>query len=329
MHHHPLILFIVKPFHDYDGKHYVSYGLQNSARFVVEMLKAEGHRAKLVEAVDGNSIDALVTKHNPTRVVLEAIWVTPAKMRQLQKLHPKIRWTVRVHSETPFLANEGSAVGWIAEYLSQGISVGFNSLSTALDFDVFGTCTYLPNYYPLRKPRKCKPSAEVLDVGCFGAIRPMKNQLIQAIAAVKFARKEGKRLVLHMNGSRKEQGGDNNLKNIEALIAATGQTLVIHKWIDHDEFLELVAEMNICLQVSLSESFNITSADAASMGVPLVGSSAISWLPHRSRAQVHSADNIAELMGRANAATVAVNYDALETYLRSSVEAWKRWIEIM
>ena len=328
MNSHPLTLFILKRFQDYNGQSQISSGLRTSARFVVEMLLAEGQRAKLVMAIDGNSIDALVAQYQPTRVILEALWATPAKMAELQKLHPKVRWTIRVHSETPFLAQEGMAITWIAQYLKQGIEVAFNSKQTVNDFTVLGRSTYLPNYYPMRKPRAPKPpSHQQLDIGCFGAIRPLKNQLIQAFAAVKFAQMKGKKLHFHLNGTRIEQHGTNNLKNIQALLAAAGQTLVEHPWMEHEEFLELISEMDICLQVSLSESFNLTSADAVSMGVPLIGSNAIAWLPERSQADVASAESICQAMQQADTATVLMNQAALKSYLHSTVAAWMHWIK--
>lgn len=95
----------------------------------------------------------------------------------------------------------------------------------------------------------------------------------------------------------------------------------------HDDFLELIASMDVCLQVSLSESFNITSADAASMGVPLVGSEAISWLPERSQADVDSAASIASAMKRADTTTVWMNHHALKEYTKRTVEAWNEWTE--
>ncbi len=326
----PLILFIIKPLGNYGSQipspPPASSGLWSSANFVVDMLLHEGYRAKLVEAVDGNSIDALVAQNNPARVVIEALWVTPAKMAELQRLHPKVRWTVRVHSEIPFLANEGSAVGWIASYFKQGIEVAFNSAQTVVDFEILGHGSYLPNYYPLRKPRHPKPATQQLHVGCFGAIRPLKNQLIQAFAAIEFARSILKPLFFHMNSGRIEQLGQNNLKNIQALFAATGQTLEIHPWTGHEAFLDLIAEMDICLQVSLSESFNIVSADAVSMGVPLVGSNAISWLPARSQAVVNSASSIADAMRMADRTAVAMNHAALEMYLHHAVKVWMAWV---
>ncbi len=324
--HTPLTLFIIKRFHDYNCPNPISSGLRSSAQFVVDMLLANGYRAKLVDAIDGNSIDSLVAQNQPARVVIQAIWVTPLKMAELQKLHPNVRWTVIVHSEIPFLANEGMAIAWLTAYMKQGVEVAFNSAQTVYDFAVLGKTTYLPNYYPLRKPRQIRPESGLLNIGCFGAIRPLKNQLIQAFAAVQYAKIKNKKLTFHMNGTRIEQFGQNNLKNIEALFADTGQTLKLHPWMPHNDFLELIAQMDICLQVSLSESFNIVSADAVSMGVPLVASDAIAWLPKRSRAQVDSVESIVDAMKEAGPITVAMNHDALEHYLHHATREWVAWI---
>ena len=324
--HHPLTLFIIKKFYDYNGHDQVSNGVRTSVLFVVDLLLREGHRAKLEEAIDGNCVDRIITQNRPSRVVLEALWVTPEKIAELRRLHPSVRWTVRIHSEIPFLANEGMAIDWIVKYLRLGVQVAFNSKQTMEDFPASWNTTYLPNYYPLRWPRSRKPESEYLDVGCFGAVRPLKNQLIQAFAAIRFAHEKEKMLRFHMNSARIEQNGANNLKNIKALFAATGEHLVLHSWMVHEDFLELIAKMDICLQVSLSESFNITSADAVSIGVPLVGSQAISWLPRRSRADVDSVQSIAAAMGRADDTAVAMNHESLEDYLERAVLIWNHWL---
>jgi len=41
---------------------------------------------------------------------------------------------------------------------------------------------------------------------------------------------------------------------------------------EHNDFIRVVKSMDIGMQVSLSESFNIVAADFVSNGVPLVGS---------------------------------------------------------
>jgi len=327
-HHTPLCLFVIKRFHGYGHHHHpISNGLRNSAQIVVDMLLAEGHRAKLVDVIDANGIDRVVAEYRPDRVVLEAIWVTPAKLRELKKLWPKVKWTVRIHSEVPFLANEGVAIDWIHQYASDNVEVAFNSKQALHDLNILVAGSYLPNFYPLRKPRRQKPSGKILDVGCFGAVRPLKNQLVQACAAVRYARIHSKHLRFHMNGTRQEQGGNNNLKNISALIEAAGFELVLHPWLEHHDFLELIGRMDFCLQVSLTETFCIVAADAVSMGVPLVGSEEIPWLPEISHADPSSAQSIVDAMNRAGNVSVLVNAMALKHYLKETIETWNRWLD--
>lgn len=317
-----MILFIIKKFYDYNGYNQVSNGLKTSATFVVDMLKAEGHKSKLVQAIDANCIDRLVTEHKPRIVIVEAIWVTPEKMAELKRLHPKVRFVARVHSEIPFLANEGMSIGWLAAYSNLGVEVGFNSEQACEDYGVIGKSVYLPNYYPLRKLRYEHDPTGELHIGCFGAIRPMKNQLIQALAAIRYAKALGQQLNFHMNGTRLEQGGNSNLKTIKAALEATGNNLVLHGWLSHDDFLELIKQMDFCLQVSMSESFNIVASDAISLGVPLIGSSAIRWLPKRSQAPMDSAAEIAYKMELADQTTVIMNHAALEEYVHKATKVW-------
>lgn len=66
-----------------------SSGLRNSAGFVVNMLRANGVRAKLVEVTDNNDIDREVTAYRPTHVIIEALWVVSSKFEALQRRHPR------------------------------------------------------------------------------------------------------------------------------------------------------------------------------------------------------------------------------------------------
>ncbi len=212
------VLFIAKKCYRYEGSKEVSRGLRLSAEFVVRLLSLLGISAQFREAIDGNSIDALIHALRPDRVVIEAIWVTPAKMAELIRLWPRVRWTVRIHSEFAFLASEGVAISWLAAYLSQGIEVAFNSGQAADDFRAVGRASYLPNYYPLgNQPISRRRPRSTVEVGCFGAVRPLKNQLTQAAGAIMYARSHGRPLVFHMNGSRIEQMGENSLRNVQAV----------------------------------------------------------------------------------------------------------------
>lgn len=285
---------------------------------------------KLVQVIDNNDIDREVTEFRPDVVIIEAFWVVPEKFDVLMRLHPTVEWVVRVHSEVPFLAQEGIAINWIFEYLKRDVSVAFNSLRTQLEFlqltqsnDIF----FLPNYFP-RIETKEKKERDDIHIGCFGAIRPLKNQLIQAMAAIRYADLQGKQLYFHINASRVE-GGAEVLKNIRALFYQTGHNLVEHEWMNHEHFRETLAEMDISLCVSLSESFCLVAAESVALGVPLVASHAIRWLPDFSMADATNMHSIVDSIfwvTRFKFFSKFMNKRKLRAYNDESVEIWKRFL---
>jgi hypothetical protein len=298
----PKVLFILKKKKLYDDPAYaktIQSGLYNSAHFVFAMLLKHGVDANCIQVNDHNDIDREVTKYRPNIVIIEALWVTPEKFKILHKLHPKVKWVVRIHSEIPFIANEGIAMQWIHEYSaiakSSNLWIAPNTKKMTSDLRSLGikhTIT-LPNYYPtgeyLSAPYK---KAEELNIGCFGAIRPLKNQLIQAVAAIEYANQTGKKLIFHINSSRIERG-ETVIKNIRALFENhPTHKLVEHGWYNHAQFLLLIQQMDLGLQVSLSETFNIVAADFAACGIPVVGSKEISWLHWLYKADATSSESI-------------------------------------
>lgn len=269
---------------------YFSSGLLNSAKQVNEMLNDHGVESKLVQVIDNNAIDREVDQYHPTDVIIEALWVVPEKFEILQKLHPNVRWIIRLHSETPFMANEGIAMEWILKYLHhKNVYVAVNSLRMLEDLKGILPIVkeyklmYLPNYYDYKKnfieTDPCFKDG-VYNFSCFGAIRPLKNQLLQAMAAIKFAKINGKKLRFHINGSRVENKGDNVLKNIRAMfigLESDKYQLIEHGWMEPSKFRELIGTMDMAMQVSLTETFNICTADAVAMGVPAVVSEEVMW----------------------------------------------------
>ena len=56
-----------------------------------------------------------------------------SKFEVLQKLHPNVKWIVRLHSEIPFIANEGIAMDWIYEYQKyDNVFVSLNSKTAGI-----------------------------------------------------------------------------------------------------------------------------------------------------------------------------------------------------
>jgi hypothetical protein len=271
-------LFILKKRELYHESVYstVNSGLYNSATFVNNMLNNNDINSVLVEVFDNNGIDKEVKKYNPEIVIIEALWVVPEKFEILQKLHPKVKWLIRIHSEVPFIANEGIAIDWLKKYMKYDnvyITANSKHFVESLEPILQKKIIYLPNYYPFFfKIKQHKNNDNVVNIGLFGAIRPMKNSLVQAIASIIYADNNDKILHLHINTERVEQKGDNALKNIRALFLGSKHKLIEHKWYKHDKFLELVSKMDLGLQIYLSETYNIVTADFISQKIPVVTS---------------------------------------------------------
>lgn len=302
------IQFILKKNECYSFVSYTrrSSGLWNSTRFIVESLNSRGIEAEIVEVNDNNDIDREVRRYRPDLVVIEALWVVPEKFEVLEKLHPNVKWFVHMHSGIPFLALEGIAMDWLIRYNRNGIGIIANSPES---YDAFNAITeypdeeitYLPNVY-ISSPRKPKTwrDPEVLDIGCFGAVRPMKNQLTQALAAIEFAKQLKRPMRFHVNASRIETGGQPVLKNLRQLFDHFECFMLVEsKWNEPEEFLDYLAdEIDIGLQVSLTETFNVVTADYVTAGIPVVISKEIKWASKDCIAQDDSVKSIVDLMHR-------------------------------
>lgn len=326
------ILFLVKTTQEYgDVCQPSKSGLRNSARFVVEAInKFEGVCAEMEFCKDDNDCDRFIHRFKPQVCILEAIWVRPVKLKELISLHPNVRFVARVHSRTPFLAHEGNAVEWIREYEKISV-VSFNHSQTSEDFNEMGIRNvYLPNIYPTLPWRGCGelPTKHMYKIGCFGAIRPFKNQLSQGMAAILFAERRKSVVHFYINSSRVEQRGENILKNLRALFANTRHKLVEVEWLEHSDFLKLIGTMDACMQVSFTETFNIVTADCIYMHVPVIVSEAIEWL-HCKKADPSSEGHIAsviEYIITHRAHLVEDNIRDLDNYHNHSIAKWFKYL---
>jgi len=90
------------------------------------------------------------------------------------------------------------------------------------------------------------------------------------------------------------------LKNLRAFFDGTGDAeLVEHAWLPHAEFVRLVCSMDICMQVSFTETYNIVAADSAYHGVPIVVSPDIRWANCLYRANPNRSDDMVGTLRRA------------------------------
>lgn len=282
------ILFILKN-RIYQKEYSQSYGLHNSADMVADYLEKSGNICKVVTVIDGNFIDAEVHKFKPDIVIIEALWVTGKKLEELIniKQYKNIHWVIRVHSNVGFLAVESRAYKYINEYIElnrKNIIISFNNkefneiMSSIYSYQF----EYLPNIVrnTQLEDNHADHDSEILNIGCFGSPRILKNQLFQATCAILAANKMEKVLHFHINGDIHNPSNPviHNLK--ELFIGNPKHKLIIHGWLEHNRFEHLIKKMHLGLQVSFTESFNIVVADFVVNKVPIVVGKTIDWMPN-------------------------------------------------
>jgi len=341
------VLFILKKREELDEtgkKKLIETGLYNSSTYLNTILNNMDINSNIEIAIDNNCIDRLVTKHRPKYVIIEALWVVPSKFDILCRLHPTVKWIIRFHSEMPFLACEGMATQWIIKYsLFPNLILGINSTrllrevrfivqlkNNLSEEDVNKKVVYLPNFYPLDTNIECKLDKELdtINICCFGAIRPLKNQLIQATSALEFANKIGKKLRYHINSTRHETNGLPVYNNIKALFTELNDqryTLVEHNWKNKEDFLFLCSQMDIGLQVSFSETFNIVGCDLLSQNVPVIFSNDIPWSKTKYNAEpTDSIDIVDKLLLTYNNSldNVETNINLLKEFTNETINIW-------
>lgn len=341
------LLFILKRkenFNELTDTHIgLSTGLYNSASFMNDFMVEEGFESNLVVVIDNNDIDREVTRYKPDIVIIEALWVVPTKFDILQKLHPKVKWIIRLHSELPFIANEGMAMDWLGDYSKfRNIIIACNAPRMLDELRTFlriknqwkkvEDIIYLPNYYPVTfKEKPYDKDKEIINISCFGAIRPLKNHLVQAIAALKFVEKTQKKLRFHINMDRIEMKGEpvmNNLRGFFQHLYPIGHEMVGHRWTPREGFLKICSEMDIGLQCTFSETFNIVAADLICEGVPVVTSGEIPWSYHKYDANPVSSDDIYNkllLIHENPIENVIYNQRELYKYGKNSRDIWVKY----
>lgn len=317
-------------------------GVHLSAEFIVSGLNLTDLDidVKVEEAIDNNCIDRLVTENEASIVIIEAFWVVPEKFNELTKLHPNVKWIIRNHSALSFMAEDGIIIEWSMKYLfHKNVYLASNHKKTYEDMKFISNycgldhtkVLYLPNYYPIEKiVKKTHPRFKhdnEVHIGCFGANRSLKNQLIQAYASIRYARAIGRKLYFHINGDINSQNPI--LKNMISLFDfALDAELVIHPWMNHNDFYNLCGKMDVGLQLSFTETFNIVIADLVANDIPVVVSDEITWVSKFCKTNPLNVSNIIKTLKRVSGIKQYIpclinNQKKLKRYSRDSLTEWK------
>lgn len=328
-------------------------GISISALQIVKALQDLGYETKIVCVENNNFIHQEVVAYGPTHVIIEGFWVVPDKFVTLAAMNPGIEWLVRCHSNTEFLAHEGNVFGWAIDYLDRGVTVAFNSPDIKKVVDRLvrertprptGTAVYLPNYYDvdvklslphqwmmklwIRRSQVKIPGE--FHVGCFGAVRPLKNHMNQAIASIEVAQRIGLKLRFYINANPAEDQ-DELISSLRSLFKRMApHELIEVPWMNHKDFLGLLTEMDIVSQVSCSETFNIVLADSVSCGIPVIGAN-IPWLDPEYEAEPNDVQQIAKVMHHTwlrsgNETVQHQQRRSLVNYVKQSSRLWSTFL---
>lgn len=320
--------------------YYSHVGLGVNAFHTTKVLRANGYQAYALKADTLQEVQRVLTTQPFTHVVIEAIWLKKAELVTLIEAHPDIQFFVRAHSNVGFLQAEPGAIQGIRDALdlqNSELNLQFASNSKDLKRFLEGTyneeCTLLENLYYLERvaPRPHLPfpggipNARPLRVSSFGALRQLKMHVSAASGALLLAERNGWQLEFHVSVCREEHGSG-VLASLRYLFnGLPWATLIEDPWRGWGEFRRLVAFMDLGIQVSASETFNITTADAVAERVPCIVSTAIDWLPARFQVEIDAPDQIARAGAilLQDATAPQEQFNALQAFQTEALNSWK------
>ncbi len=308
------IVFFTKSF----GDGYNNSGVYDAAIYTAQFLeslnlddrsgRAYTFSCNVYPVKDEEELCGVVKTLNPSMVIIEGIWADPEKIKAINNIT-----YVRSHSQWSFMGEDATRL--IFEYKKRNVGIIFNDLETYEVFNCVGSrsfmspnlCVYLPNLFPMYSnavslnyhPFNCYQETVPFRIGMFGELRPMKNHLMQVMAVRRFAawlyEGYGVKTELNINTSFDT---DPVLSSIRHIVANASDYLSLkeHFWLHGHEFNSVIQNMNLGLQVSFTETFNLTSARFVCNDVPVIASKAVKWLPKKYTVDAHSPEQLFDLM---------------------------------
>jgi len=277
-----------------------------------------------------------------SHVVIAAPWVETIDMLTLLKTFPDINFVLVCHSNVGFLQADSNGVKIFREALST--QVGNSQFQVAGNCKRFcdwvkqaysSDCLWLPNLYnfnqfqTIKLPHKNIPwKSGKIRIGSFGAMRPLKNQISAAGAALEISNRLGADLEFWLSSGRAEGGGIGVKRAIQELFANIPNAQIKESgWQSWSDFRRIVGNMDLLLQPSYTESFNMVTADGIAEGVASVVSDAIDWVPSD---WIASVDDVHDIANKGIALlhdphTVQYGQEALHNYVQNGIPRWTNW----
>lgn len=334
------VLIVYRNFAKYQASVASHVGLGVNALHTAAVLRRAGIRTDVAGVwTPADVTRELLKRSGVTHCVIEAPWIPTSAMQGLLNEHPDVQFVMRSHSQIGFLQVEAGAITLFrqAAVLQDG-SLNFHVAANSERFcRWFGSAyrhriTCLPNLYDLNRTdhhyRVPFGNGHRIRVGSFGAIRLMKNHTTAASVAMVIARRLRVDLEFYMSVNREEHG-KGVLAALRNMFAGLNWARLIEvPWAPWPEFRNMVGTMDLGLQLSHSETFNIVTADLAATGVPSVVSEAIDWAPPSWQAPVDDTEAAAQV-GLAlvmDPMQGQIGREYLDRYTCNAIGLWKQYL---
>lgn len=261
--------------------------------FVVEFLKQQGISAAAARLTSRSvsTVADIIRKLNPRIVVNRAMVVSCEGIKELSDMFPGTRFVTVCHSS---IGDLGRSKTWLSE-VSKGLraterdNVYFASLDERNPFAQFASEPSRTMWFP--NVVKCPESRPVLNreepvVSLISASRDLKNLSTQLVGFAIAAKKKPMRLAVSILGDRPQW--------LEEFTQTLGVDATFRPWGDWHDYTKFVAEnVDVGLQVSFTESFNFVGVEHLMIGKPVLGSSALRYLPAGWQADPNDPEEIA------------------------------------
>lgn len=287
--------------------------------------------------------DKLVKAENDsqliTHVIVSAPWINAVRFKQFCLEFPNIEFVLLNHSGCAFLSIDKHGIQTNRDCLDLELHVhNFRVAGNNIRFvnwvtRAFGVpCLHLPNLYDTESfinPYPRRGITNPLRLGSFGAGRIWKNQLTAAEAAVEIGRALGVDIELYVNAKRPD-GGERTIEARKELFTnLRGCKLIEVPWEPWSRFRSTMGLMNLGLQPSFDETFNVVTADGIAVGVPSVTSSSIEWTPRQWWS--NTPEDPTDIMKTAlyllqDSFSVDEGRENLKQYVKNGLRLWKKYL---
>ena len=341
------VIFAYKNFAAAKGISHIGLGV--SALHTAATLRRHGFWTDVWPVVSVGELDAKIEQAQAlahqrdqvpvSHVVISAPWIGAVDLYKLLSKYRDIHFVVISHSNVGFLQADTFGVANIKEAV--GLQQGNSNFHLAGNCERFVNWAnrslrtqviWLPNLYDTHtfsdSHKRAWNGNGPLRIGCFGAMRPLKNAMTAAGAALEMAEILKVDVEFYVSSGRPD-GGQFIFNALAMMLANNPRTkLVLDPWKPWPQFRKVVGSMDVLIQPSFTESFNMVTADGIAEGVASAVSTAIDWVPRQWIADSDDASDVASVATALlhNHHAPADGQHALRRYVAKGELQWEDYI---